>query len=206
MFDLDADPLLIGRSFASNAVLGPLWAQFPGLRLACGWDSFEMSVTTILGQLVSTGQGRALVKQLVESCGQRIAHPVTDEPAYLFPTAEVLATADLAAVRTSPARKNAIKELSGLVAAGGINLDGTQEVGEVKERLLALPGIGSWTSEYIGLRALGDSDSFPKTDLVLKRAVGRHPGLDLESVRPWRGYAAACLWAHWSESTSKKGS
>ena len=205
MFDLDSDPLLVAKSFSSHEFLGPLWEKHPGLRVARGWDPFETAISTILGQLVSTRQGRALVRQLVEGYGQSITHPVTGEHASIsFRADRTLARADTAAVGTSQARKRAIRELSGLVASRTIDLDGRQDARVVKERLLALPGIGAWTAEYIGLRALGDSDSFPRTDLVLKRAIKQHPGLNLDAVRPWRGYAAVCLWLHCSESASRK--
>jgi AraC family transcriptional regulator of adaptative response / DNA-3-methyladenine glycosylase II len=204
MFNLDSDPLLVAKGFSSHKVLGPLWEKYPGLRVARGWDPFETAICTILGQLVSTNQGRALVRQLVEGYGESIAHPVTGERSYLGPSAETLARADLTGVSTSQARKRAIRELSGLVATGTVDLDGRQDARAVKERLLALPGIGPWTSEYIGLRALGDTDSFPRTDLVLKRTIEQYTDLDFEAVRPWRGYAAVCLWAHHSELAQKK--
>jgi 3-methyladenine DNA glycosylase/8-oxoguanine DNA glycosylase len=205
MFDLDADPMDVGDRFASHPVLGPLWDERPGLRIGRGWDPFEVSISTILGQLVSTAQGRALVRQLVENHGRSVVHPVTGEPVRLFPSPETLASAGLEQVRTSQARKQAIRALSGLVASGALDLR-SEDVGELKRRLLSLPGVGPWTSEYIGLRALGDADAFPGTDLVLKRAQASHAGFDLDSLRPWRGYAAACLWAtHPTSSAPKQG-
>ena len=203
MFDLDADPMDVGERFASHGNLGPLWALRPGLRIARGWDAFEVSVFTILGQLVSTTQGRALVRQLVESEGKPAVHPVTGEPVRLFPSSDILASSGLQHVKTTQARKQAIRSLSGLVASGNLNL-GSDDVDRVKQRLLSLPGVGPWTSEYIGLRALGDSDSFPGTDLVLKRSLASFGGSDLDSIRPWRGYAAACLWASHSASPARK--
>ena len=204
MFDLDADPMDVGERFASHPVLGPLWGGRPGLRIGRGWDPFEVSVCTILGQLVSVTQVRALIRQLVEGHGRIAAHPITGEPVRLFPSPEVLASAGLDQVRTSQSRKQAIRALSGLVASGLLGLGG--DAGEIKRRLLSLPGIGPWTSEYIGLRALGDADAFPGTDLVLKRALASNAGIELDSIRPWRGYAAACLWAsHPASSAPKRG-
>ena len=49
----------------------------------------------------------------------------------------------------------------------------------------------------IALRALGDPDAFPATDLGVRRAAARL-GVDLAaSARwsPWRGYATQYLWA-----------
>ncbi|CAN5330533.1 hypothetical protein BH10PLA2_BH10PLA2_20900 [soil metagenome] len=194
MFDLDADPIELGERFAAHPHLGPLWKERPGLRIARGWNPFEVAITTILGQLVSTTQGRALVRQLIESHGKPIVHPRMGEQIRLFPSAAALATADLDLVRTSQARKQAIRTLSQLVVSRDIDLTGS-DVAAIKRQLLALPGIGPWTSEYIGLRALGDTDAFPGSDLVLKRSLGQYPGIELQSLRPWRGYAAIHLWA-----------
>ena len=63
--------------------------------------------------------------------------------------------------------------------------------------LLELPGIGSWTAEYISMRALHWPDAFPAGDLMLQRAAGlaARPLLARsERWRPWRAYAAQYLW------------
>ena len=46
-----------------------------------------------------------------------------------------------------------------------------RDIREFRKKLLSIPGIGTWTAETICLRALGDTDAFPATDLALKRAV-----------------------------------
>jgi AraC family transcriptional regulator of adaptative response / DNA-3-methyladenine glycosylase II len=73
----------------------------------------------------------------------------------------------------------------------------------VRRALLALPGVGPWTAEYVALRALGEPDAFPASDLGLRRALGS-AGQPLgaqaleERARgwqPWRSYAAVLLWS-----------
>jgi AraC family transcriptional regulator, regulatory protein of adaptative response / DNA-3-methyladenine glycosylase II len=77
-------------------------------------------------------------------------------------------------------------------------------VDKVRAALVALPGVGRWTAEYVALRALNEPDAFPAGDLILRRVAG---GTDAaltetalearaETWRPWRGYAAVHLWAH----------
>ena len=69
-------------------------------------------------------------------------------------------------------------------------------------QLHSLPGIGDWTAQYVALRALGDPDAFPSSDLGLLKAVangGPRPSPAklrdrAEAWRPWRGYAALHLW------------
>lgn len=204
MFDLDSDPLLVANSFQSHKFLNSLWKKYPGLRLARGWDPFETSVCTILGQLVSVGFARTLIGQLVERYGEPVAHPETQMSTYLFPRPEVLAGAAMAEVQTTRTRKAAIREFSRLVGTGEINLQIPREA--EAGAISRISGLGPWSTECISLRALGDTDAFPKTDLVLKRAVEKHPDLDLEKIRPWRSYAAVYLWKHYAqELTRPKG-
>ena len=72
-------------------------------------------------------------------------------------------------------------------------------------RLVALPGIGAWTAQYIAMRALHEPDALPSSDLGLRRAAAAILGrkrpltaLALESEAagwsPWRAYAAMHLW------------
>jgi len=83
---------------------------------------------------------------------------------------------------------------------------------DVEADLLAIPGVGPWTSAYVRLRALGDPDVLPATDLGIRhgaRAAGlpeHRRALD-EHARawsPWRSYAAQHLWtpAPLTEETS----
>jgi AraC family transcriptional regulator, regulatory protein of adaptative response / DNA-3-methyladenine glycosylase II len=69
--------------------------------------------------------------------------------------------------------------------------------------LEALPGIGPWTSDVIAMRALGDPDAFPVTDLGVRRGAAALGLPDARSAltgwaerwRPWRAYAVQHLWA-----------
>jgi 3-methyladenine DNA glycosylase/8-oxoguanine DNA glycosylase len=64
--------------------------------------------------------------------------------------------------------------------------------------------LGPWSAEYISLRSIGDTDAFPRTDLILKRVIAVHPDLDLEAIKPWRSYAAFYLWKEFAETLSKQ--
>jgi AraC family transcriptional regulator of adaptative response / DNA-3-methyladenine glycosylase II len=205
MFDLDSDPLLVNNSFRSHRFLHSLCVKYPGLRLARGWDPFETAICTILGQLISVRQARNLIQQLVQHYGEKVTHPLTGGEASLFPKPESLVHADLGEVKTTQARKASLRQLAGLVAEGRLNLITPQSADEMRELLLSIPGIGPWSAEYISLRALGSTDAFPGTDLILKRAMEKHRDLDLERIRPWRSYAAVYLWKHYAETLSKKG-
>jgi len=203
MFDLDLDPLLIANSFQSHTFLDSLWKTYPGLRIARGWDPFETAICTILGQHVSLSQGRTLIYQLVQSCGEKIVHPVTGKDAFLFPSPGVLAEADLQEVKTTQARKQTVKEFSRRVLRQELDLVTPQDADVSRALLQSICGIGPWSAEYISLRALGHADAFPVTDLILKRAIEKHPDLNVDTIRPWRSYAAMYLWRHYAATLSK---
>ena len=204
MFDLDSDPVLIANCFAQVPVLAKLYDRFPGLRLPRGWDPFETAICSILGQLVSAEQRTNLVGQIVRGYGDEITHPVSGETTCLFPLPEVLAKSDLNRVGTTVARKEAIRDFSRRVIAGTISLSETQDPAAFRKALLGTKGLGPWSAEYISLRAIDDTDAFPKTDLILKRALELHPDLDLELIRPWRSYAAIYLWKEFAQTLSKE--
>jgi AraC family transcriptional regulator of adaptative response / DNA-3-methyladenine glycosylase II len=204
MFDLDCDPMLIKRSFKRIPLLASLCRRYPGLRLPRGWDPFETAICSILGQLVSAQQRANLIGQLVQNYGVEIAHPSSGENMRLFPHAEVLAKADLSAVRTTAARREAIRDFSRRVLSGAISLSEDQDRAALRKALLDTKGLGPWSAEYISLRAIGDTDAFPTTDLILKRALLLHPDLDLELIKPWRSYAATYLWKEFGQSLSKR--
>jgi AraC family transcriptional regulator, regulatory protein of adaptative response / DNA-3-methyladenine glycosylase II len=203
MFDLDCDPALIAKSFEQIPLLATLCRRSPGLRLARGWDSFETAICSILGQLVSAGHRENLIGQLVSSYGEKIVDPSTAERTYLFPGAEILANSNLSAIRTTIARREAIRDFSRRVLSGAISLSEGQDPVAFRQALLETKGLGPWSAEYISLRAAGDTDAFPKADLILKRVLDLHPDLDLERVKPWRSYAATYLWKEFAETLSR---
>ena len=203
MFDLDCDPGLITAAFARVPLLARLCASFPGLRLPRGWDPFETAICTILGQLVSAGHRGMLIGQLVQNYGEEIVNPFSEKKARLFPTPEVLADAELSAVKTTQARREAIRDLSRRVLKGAVSLADHQEPAVLRKALLDTKGIGAWSAEYIILRAIGDTDAFPRTDLILKRVLALHRELDLPAVKPWRSYAAMYLWKAFAQTLSK---
>ena len=84
-------------------------------------------------------------------------------------------------------------------ASDELLLDPGDDVADARRRLMALPGVGPWTAEYVAMRAMADPDAWPATDLVLARTAS---GIDIERLRPWRAYAAVHLWTRESEEQS----
>jgi AraC family transcriptional regulator, regulatory protein of adaptative response / DNA-3-methyladenine glycosylase II len=202
LFDLDADPILISSELEKSDLLKDLDQRSPGGRAPGCWDGFESAVAIILGQLVSNEQARHLVRQLVLQYGE--VRTWRDKTVFTFPGPEKLAQATFDQISTTKKRKQTLGILSRQVASGKISLNPHQDIGRLKEQLLAIPGIGAWTVEYIGMRCLSDPDSCPRTDLILKRVQQVEPGLDLRRIRPWRAYAAYLLWTAYAGPLSKK--
>jgi AraC family transcriptional regulator of adaptative response / DNA-3-methyladenine glycosylase II len=205
MFDLDSDPVLVANAFTPCPVLSRMYKRRPGLRIARGWSAIEVAVCAILGQLVSTAHARRLFRALIQHYGEQGVHPLTGEACRHFPDAARLAHARLAELGITRAKREAIRAFAGQVVSGELSLSPAQDPAEFKARLRRIPGIGAWTAEYIALRALGDVDAFPAGDLILKRALALQPEINLEAVRPWRGYAAVHLWREYAAALSGKG-
>ncbi len=97
-------------------------------------------------------------------------------------------------------RGRALIALCRALADGDLRLDRGADRDDVRRDLLAIPGIGPWTADYIALRALGHPDVFLPTDIGIRdalRQLGRDPADadDLaERWRPWRSYAQLHLW------------
>jgi AraC family transcriptional regulator of adaptative response / DNA-3-methyladenine glycosylase II len=120
-----------------------------------------------------------------------------------FPDAAAVAGADPATLSMPRQRAAALIDAASLVASGAIELDPGADRAEVERRLLAVRGIGPWTTAYLAMRALGDPDVFLPTDLGVLRglaAVGvpddpTAAAARAASWRPWRSYALHHLWA-----------
>jgi 3-methyladenine DNA glycosylase/8-oxoguanine DNA glycosylase len=129
---------------------------------------------------------------MVEQCGKPLDSP-RGTLTHSFPTAETIADHPLDGIGLTRGRVTTLRALADAVASGRLTLDPTADRDEARTTLLALPGIGPWTVEYVAMRALRDPDAFPASDLVLRRAVDINPGRT-DAWRPWRAYAAMHLW------------
>jgi AraC family transcriptional regulator of adaptative response / DNA-3-methyladenine glycosylase II len=205
LFDLAADPAMIGEHLAQDPRLAPLVAARPGLRAPGAWDGFELAVRAILGQQVTVAAARGLAGRLTAAHGERI-----DDPAaaafgltHLFPSPERLAGRDIAALGMPAARGGAIERLARAAAADPGLFSPRADLDRAVAALAALPGVGEWTAQYIALRALREPDAFPHADVGLMRALAGPDGVRpspaqllarAEAWRPWRAYAAQHLW------------
>ena len=115
-----------------------------------------------------------------------------------------MAHSDLQGLGLTRSRVTALQSLAHAVAEKGLTLDRDTDQEQAITRLLQIPGIGPWTTSYVAMRALGDTDAFPATDLGLRRAFEQlgQPSNTIniekhaEAWRPWRAYGAHHLWAN----------
>jgi AraC family transcriptional regulator of adaptative response / DNA-3-methyladenine glycosylase II len=206
VFDLSADPGLIGDHLSQDPALSPLVAARPGLRAPGAWDGFELAVRAVLGQQITVAAARNLAARLAEAYGEPIDDPAAQALGLsrLFPTPERLVGEDIAALGMPRARGAALEALARTVAADPAIFTPRADLESAIAALSALPGVGAWTAQYIALRELRETDAFPHADVGLLRAMADEAGLRptpeallarAEAWRPWRAYAAQHLWA-----------
>ena len=197
LLDLDADPVAVDDALAADPALAPLVHRAPGRRVPGAVDGAELAVRAVLGQQVSVAGARTLAGRLTAALGEPLPEGLADDAlTHAFPTAEAIAAADPVVLPLTRSRAHALRVLCGAAADSSLALDPGADRDATCERLLTLPGIGPWTAAYVAMRALGDPDAYPATDLGVKKALerlGPHP--DPDRWRPWRAYAVQHLWA-----------
>ncbi len=203
VFDLDADPAAISDVLDRDALLSPMLAATPGLRVPGAADPHELAVRAILGQQISVAGARTLASRLVVRFGRALPDIDPDGAlTHTFPSARSLADADVASIGLTTKRAQAIRAVSRAIADQHVVLTPGSAPESAREALLAIPGIGRWTADYIAMRALREPDAFPSGDLVLRRAASttrvalreRELSALAENWRPWRAYAVIALW------------
>jgi AraC family transcriptional regulator of adaptative response / DNA-3-methyladenine glycosylase II len=192
-FDLDCDPAAVA------AALGPLAQERPGLRVPGGFDGFEVAVRAVVGQQITVRGARTLLGKIAGTFGDAVEWPAG--LTRLFPAATqlaALAESDLAALGMPRARARTIVAVARAVVDRTLELTPGADVEGTLAKLVALPGIGTWTAHYIAMRALGWPDAFVATDVGVLRALReKNPARALarsEAWRPWRSYAVVHLW------------
>jgi AraC family transcriptional regulator of adaptative response / DNA-3-methyladenine glycosylase II len=120
----------------------------------------------------------------------------------LFPTMAAIAEHGADVLRGPAARIRAIVGAAAAIAAGELELSPGDDARGQRAALLALPGIGPWTADYVRMRVTGDPDVFLPADVAARAGAVRAglPGdpraLDSWASRaaPWRSYLTGHLW------------
>ena len=211
LFDLAARPDVIAEHLGGDPQLAPLVEADPGLRVPGAFDGFELAMRAILGQQVTVGAATTLAGRFATRFGEPVASPVAGLERF-GPTADRVARAsvdEIAALGIVAARAECIIRLAKAVTSGELRLEPGGDPVATAEQLLALPGIGPWTAEYIAMRALRWPDAFPRGDVAIRKALGGPEPAAAEALsqrwRPWRSYAVMHLWRAAPAALSSEG-
>lgn len=202
LFDLQCDPDAVYETLrAMNDVRPGLCVR--GTRLPGCFDAFEMAVRAVLGQQITVKAASTLAARIAAAYGIPIETGVGGLT-HVFPSpGELLSLngpieAHLGPLGVVAARARTIQDLARAVEYGEIDFDLPADPEAEIKKLIAIRGIGSWTAQYIAMRAMEWPDAFLETDAGVKRALAPCTPKELlnvaEAWRPWRSYAVVNLW------------
>jgi AraC family transcriptional regulator of adaptative response / DNA-3-methyladenine glycosylase II len=202
LFDLYCDP---GAVYETLRVMNDIR---PGLcilgtRVPGCFHAFEMAVRAVLGQQITVKAASTLASRIAQAYGTPIQTGI-EGLNRIYPLAEDLLALDgaiedrLGVLGVTAARSHTIYELARAFVQGDIDFDLPAQPEEEMKKLMTIRGIGSWTAQYIGMRAMEWPDAFLETDAGVKKALQPHTAKELlimaEAWRPWRSYATVNLW------------
>lgn len=192
---LDDDRGAADAALRDDPLLGTLVRARPGLRVPGSTDHLETLVRTVIGQQVSLAAAANLTGRVVREHGAPLVLPAAapgevdpdgpPAPTRAFPTAQALAAADPQTLPMPRVRARAVVAVAAAVAAD-------PEVVHDGAALLALPGVGPWTVDYLRVRAGRDPDVLLSSDLAVRRQLERLTG---EAVDTRRAAALGAAWA-----------
>jgi 3-methyladenine DNA glycosylase/8-oxoguanine DNA glycosylase len=206
------------RTFKRDPLLGPTIHHKPWVRPKRRPWPWEALCWAITAQLIESSRAAQIQRRIVRHWAptylpdqppprsrRRRSWPLRD-----VPSAAVIAgraPAELASMDLSQGRSVAMVRCAREVARGRTRL----EDAGCDRRLLAIPAIGPWTIQCLGLHGRGDPDSLPAGDLAYVRLVGYLAGLGrratVEEVEeyfvpyaPFRGLAGAFALVGWHKA------
>jgi AraC family transcriptional regulator of adaptative response / DNA-3-methyladenine glycosylase II len=194
LFDLGAEPERISMR------LGKIALKCPGMRLPGAFDGYEIAIRAVLGQQISVKAATTIAGRFAAAYGEPVQTPFPDLQ-FLMPTAARVARvreSTMMKIGVTAARARTLLGVSRAMMKAPNLLEPGADVEAAMARIKALPGIGEWTAQYLGMRAFSWPDAFPATDLGIRKALGLVDESKIvahaEVWRPWRGYAAMHLW------------
>lgn len=193
-----ADPVLAG--LIARAPDPAVLTQFVESRYKPELEPYGSLIRAIVGQQLSVAAARSMWTKLLTAFGGAA------------PTPQTLLATDIDELRTScglsRAKAESLRSLAEHVLDGRLELDRFGEMGdaEVEAELIAVKGIGPWTTHMFLISQLGRPDILAPGDLGIRRGVQfayeleELPSSDevvlrAEPWRPWRSVACRLLWA-----------
>ena len=158
-------------------VLAGIVPRLLGFRPPLAPDPFESLVTSITAQQISLFAAFAIRNRLIERFGER------GELAYAFPARERIAAASEEAIVAVGFSRRKAEYVVGLARADiDLHALAALDDDEVRVRLTAIRGLGSWTAEWFLARHLARPRAWPAGDLALRKAAEVLYGLDVHEL------------------------
>ncbi len=189
LFDVDHNPAHLPDSLPSI---------YAGQRVPGSYDPFEVAVSIIISQLISTQQASQKLAVLI----QRFGAELNGKEIYRFPTPAELMHAEIEEIGITKSKAGAIRTISAMVHANDLHFSYSTDLTKTSKTLLSVKGIGPWTTEMMLMRCFNDADAFPKNDLIIKRAMERN----LVKESEWqtnRSYMTHYIWNAFAQALSK---
>ncbi len=207
-FDLDTDLKPFYKLAKKDPLLRELVKKFHGYRIIGQPDLFESLIWAVLGQQINLGFAYTLKQRFVEKFGETIE--VNDHPYYLFPsfaTVALLSPEQLLVLQFSRQKAAYTIGIANAFLEGKISrqkLTGLS-LGEARNELIKIKGIGNWTANYALMKTFRHPDAFPLEDAGLHNAIKNQLQLKAkpkpERVKKifrkyegWEAYATLYLW------------
>jgi 3-methyladenine DNA glycosylase/8-oxoguanine DNA glycosylase len=170
---VDADFSDFHRRFRRDRLVGPLIRRRPDFRPGGRPWPWEALAAAVVGQLIEARQAALIERRIAGRWGARLGEgreALRDVPGPVAVAGR--APAELEQMELVGKRAAALRRLAREVAAGRCRI----ESAEGDRRLLAIPQIGPWTVQCLGLFGRNEPDSLPAGDLGYIKLVGRLNG------------------------------
>jgi DNA-3-methyladenine glycosylase II len=214
--DLDLQPFYALAK--ADPVLRQLVKRFRGMRVPQAADIYEILISAIIEQQVNLSFAHKVKKAMIDAYGGSVDFEGRRYSAFPEPAALAITTPrELLRLQVSGPKARYIIAISCLVLDGTLDLEGLRrlEPAVAHEKLMDLKGVGHWTAQYVGLRALRHMDCLPAADVGLQKVIQYFYGLRKRPTpervhkmarawQGWRSYATFYLWLTYWETVQWK--
>jgi DNA-3-methyladenine glycosylase II len=208
-FDLDCDLRKFYEMAGQDKILQKIVHNYYGLRLMGIPDLFEALVWAIMGQQINLTFAYTLKKRFVEQFGECLTFE--GNTFWLFPSFDKIANVEIEELRKIQFTARKAEYILG-IAKCMTNGELTKEIllqkqdyQQVQQLLMCIRGVGAWTADYVMMRCLHNTSSFPFSDVGLHNALKQLLGLlckpakeEIEKMavnwEGWQAYATFYLW------------
>lgn len=170
---VDVDLADFYRRFRRDRLVGPLIRRMPDFRPKGRPWPWEALAAAVVGQLIEAERAALIERRIAGRWGARLGEgrgALRDVPGPVAIAGR--APAELEQMDLVGKRAVALRRLARDVAAGSCRVEDAAADG----RLLAMPQIGPWTVQCLGLFGRGEPDALPAGDLGYIKLVGRLRG------------------------------